>query len=430
MLNAELIPDLAALATLIVLLEVFRRRHPEDRVRLWLWGMLWILLECVARLFYIRDGAFHVITHVMALDAYIIAGTIFVYSSRLNDGVPLPQKLLMYTLNNLPMLVVETLYGADLRTNLVPYYACAAFALLTCAVITALYRRPFGTGRGTYIFFRLFNWLPVTYFVSMHQLRAAVYWLLATLFLAAGIGMHQTLERRSAGKLAIVAGFTLWAGCFVLHPFVTDSQYWAPIASRFWDLQKFIIMVGMLMVLLDEQIARNHALALHDDLTGLPNRRLLEDRLSQSMARSERNGTSTAVLLLDLNSFKNVNDTLGHAAGDIVLKQFTDRLKTVVRSADTLARYGGDEFVIVVSDLARGSSPSGLSSAIQQASRGEFHLQGHTFYLEAAIGAAVYPEDASKADDLLRLADDRMYNNKTSARAAFHLAEKFPSLAG
>jgi diguanylate cyclase (GGDEF)-like protein len=182
--------------------------------------------------------------------------------------------------------------------------------------------------------------------------------------------------------------------------------------SRFWDLQKFIIMVGMLMVLLDEQIAHNHSLALHDDLTGLPNRRLLEDRLAQAMARAERNGSSAAVIMLDLNGFKRVNDTLGHAAGDQILCQFVEELKKAVRTADTLARYGGDEFVVVVGDIARGQSIDRLVDAMRRAGAREYEVQGHTFPVEAAVGAAIFPQDARTVAELLRFADDRMYRDK------------------
>ncbi|WP_263411117.1 GGDEF domain-containing protein [Terriglobus tenax] len=411
MLNAELIPDLAALAALMVMLEVFRRRNPQPRVRQWLFGMLWIFIECVSRMFYVRNGPFHVLTHVMALDAYVIAGVIFIYSAR-RTALPWQQIALFYGMNILPLLVLETMYGADYRDNLVPYFACGAFALLMSVVMATLFRYYIVTSPLAYLAVRFLNWLPAIVLLYFHQVRAAVYWLLASLFFAAGMGMRRTLERRSPGRLAIVAGFTLWAFCFVIHPVVDHNSYWAPIASRFWDLQKFIIMVGMLMVLLDEQILKNRNLALHDELTGLPNRRLLEDRLAQATARSERNGTSTAVLLLDLNGFKTVNDTLGHAAGDRVLKQFADSLSQSVRAADTFARFGGDEFVIVVSDLVRGEPIEKLLAAMRRASIGDYEVQGRHFHIEAAVGGALYPDDGATPDQLLRIADSHMYQDK------------------
>ncbi|QEE27153.1 GGDEF domain-containing protein [Terriglobus albidus] len=411
MLNAQLIPDTVALVTLIALLEVFRRRHPADRVRLWLIGMLWIFVECVARMFYERHAPYHRFLHVIALDSYVIAGTIFVYSAHRN-AIPWTTRFVVHAVNVLPMVIIAAMYGAEYRGSMLPYYLCCAFALITGGLMATVFRSSLSSRLGTYLVFRVLIWGPTIGFLYTHEVRAAVYWLLATLFLAAGISMHQMLERSGAGKLAIVAGFTMWAFCFGTHPFVSDNGFWGPIMSRFWDLQKFIIMVGMLMVLLDEQIAHNHSLALHDDLTGLPNRRLLEDRLAQAMARAERNGSSTAVVMLDLNGFKRVNDTLGHAAGDHLLCQFVEELKKAVRTADTLARYGGDEFVVVVGDIVRGQPVDRLVEAMRRAGARDYEVQGHTFAVEAAVGAAVFPEDAGTVTELLRIADDRMYRNK------------------
>lgn len=416
MLNAELIPDLVALAALLGLLDLFRRRHPESRVRQWLLGMIFVFIEGVARLFYVRSGPLHIPTHILALDAYVIAGTIFVYSAR-RTTYPLWSQSLIYGLNVLPILVIETLYGME-YTQPEPYYACCAFALLVGAIMPFVASRRLAFHVGIYIAFRLLNWIPALILCSMGEYRIAAYWILAMLFLAAAVAMQQTLERHSVGKVAIVAGFALWAFCFAIHPFAAQDHFWAPIASHFWDLQKFLIIVGMVMVLLDEQIARNRDLALHDALTDLPNRRLLEDRLTQQIARAERQGTHIAVLMLDLNGFKQVNDSMGHAAGDEMLKMVADRLRSAVRAADTLARLGGDEFVIAIGDLSQSDSIDRIYTSIDLAASGQYQLQGREFLVELSIGAAVFPKDGRTMSDLLRVADDRMYRDKNRRNTA------------
>ena len=118
-------------------------------------------------------------------------------------------------------------------------------------------------------------------------------------------------------------------------------------------MQKFFVILGMVLVLLEEQTRRRQDEAMHDPLTGLPNRRLFDDRLHQALERSRRTGTSTALFVIDLNGFKQINDTHGHMTGDMVLMQVSEALRQKVRVSDTLARCGGDEFSVIVTDLAR-----------------------------------------------------------------------------
>jgi len=143
-------------------------------------------------------------------------------------------------------------------------------------------------------------------------------------------------------------------------------------------------------------------LAYHDSLTGLPNRRLLDDRLKQAVR--PRAGAATARwrrMLIDLDNFKQVNDSFGHRAGDAVLKEVAQRLAACVRRADTLARHGGDEFVVVISEvnaeLTARSSPTRSCRA-----GGEFRVDGRTLTLGASIGISLYPADAGDGDALLR----------------------------
>jgi diguanylate cyclase (GGDEF)-like protein/PAS domain S-box-containing protein len=156
--------------------------------------------------------------------------------------------------------------------------------------------------------------------------------------------------------------------------------------------------------------------ALHDGLTGLPNRALFNDRLSQALAMVGRSGVPLAVLLMDLDSFKEINDTLGHHSGDALLEELGERLETCVRAGDTVARLGGDEFGFLLLDV----SPSGaveVVDRIRQALAEPFRLQGLTLQVEASIGIALFPEHGESADLLLRRADVAMYVAKRSGAA-------------
>jgi diguanylate cyclase (GGDEF)-like protein len=157
-------------------------------------------------------------------------------------------------------------------------------------------------------------------------------------------------------------------------------------------------------------------LAYHDTLTGLPNRRLLDDRLRQSVFAAQRRDAQLAVIVVDLDHFKEVNDTLGHKAGDAVLREVSNRLAGCVRKADTLARQGGDEFVIVIPDLALETDCSIVAEKILRTLVPEIRVDGRSFKIGASIGISLFPGDAGDAETLLRNADVAMYRAKELGR--------------
>jgi diguanylate cyclase (GGDEF)-like protein len=153
-------------------------------------------------------------------------------------------------------------------------------------------------------------------------------------------------------------------------------------------------------------------LAHHDTLTGLPNRRLLDDRLRQAVYLAQRHDSKVAVMLLDLDGFKEVNDTLGHRAGDAVLREVAQRLMGCMRKSDTLARQGGDEFVIVIPDLNLETDCQTIAEKVLRALEPEFRVDGTGFRIGASIGVSLYPTDAGDSESLLRNADIAMYRAK------------------
>jgi len=153
-------------------------------------------------------------------------------------------------------------------------------------------------------------------------------------------------------------------------------------------------------------------LAHHDTLTGLPNRRLLDDRLRQAVYLAQRHDSKVAVMLLDLDGFKEVNDTLGHRAGDAVLREVAQRLTGCMRKSDTLARQGGDEFVIVIPDLNLEADCQTIAEKVLRALEPEFRVDASGFRIGASIGVSLYPADAGDGESLLRNADIAMYRAK------------------
>lgn len=162
-------------------------------------------------------------------------------------------------------------------------------------------------------------------------------------------------------------------------------------------------------------------MAHFDVLTNLPNRSLLADRLNQSLLFSKRNNTLVAIVFLDLDGFKEINDKHGHCVGDELLVVFADRLKDILREQDTLSRYGGDEFVIVLSDLESTEDFPPIVERILKAASSPFTLGGNVLKVSASIGVTVFPLDQTDAEQLIRHADQAMYIAKQKGKNCFHL---------
>jgi two-component system CheB/CheR fusion protein len=172
------------------------------------------------------------------------------------------------------------------------------------------------------------------------------------------------------------------------------------------------------ITLVRESQHRVEFLATHDDLTGLPNRTLFNDRLRLALARSARSKESVAVLFLDLDNFKVVNDTLGHDAGDKLLKQAAGRLLECVRTEDTVARLGGDEFVILLEASERHEAAMTAQRLIKSICMG-YLLDGHECFVSVSIGISMFPEDAVDPNGLMRNADAAMYRAKDQGKNSF-----------
>ncbi len=156
--------------------------------------------------------------------------------------------------------------------------------------------------------------------------------------------------------------------------------------------------------------------AYHDALTTLPNRRLFHDRLERSLAQVERSGESLAVLFLDLDRFKNINDSLGHEVGDHLLQEVAKRLKEIVRNEDTVSRLGGDEFTVLLSRIAKRKEAEKVVRKLIIAFRKPFEIDGHTLHISSSIGAALFPCDGETPERLMKNADSAMYRAKEAGR--------------
>lgn len=165
---------------------------------------------------------------------------------------------------------------------------------------------------------------------------------------------------------------------------------------------------------LEQAVAKAHHFAYRDELTGLPNRRLLLDRFNQAAAQAERQHQQVALLFLDIDRFKRINDRFGHAAGDSLLQQFAARLTQCIRLSDTACRYGGDEFVVLLPAIEDQRSIAAVTRKLRANLGAHYVVADTRIMVSASLGTAVYPVNGRTCGDLIRASDCDMYRSKQS----------------
>jgi diguanylate cyclase len=405
--NPLLLPDLIAMAALTTLLFALRRTYHKAALDGWMAGLFFISLEILFHAFYRSHGPWARTLHAAMLDCYALAGLFFFFSGA--DGQRARRRVPYMVLNSLPYLVLLTAYGYDVQSH--RFYE-------VLAIVAGL------TGLATVIAVKLTAWNAAVHVVAWgplwlaaHQgdLRVMAYGALFFLYAMTAFAFHQRRQARGWGTEVLVGGFASWALVFLTHPAASAShnRMYSTLSNQIWDMQKFLIVIGMLVVLLEDQLKMNEKLALHDELTGLPNRRLFDDRLLQAIQRGLRTQRPVAVITIDLNGFKEINDTLGHQAGDEILKAVASRLQAILRASDTVARLGGDEFSIIVTDIADAEQTRHLLVKIMTSFVAPIQLDAFGLVnVKASVGFALFPTDTANVLELQAIADRRMYEHK------------------
>ncbi len=198
-------------------------------------------------------------------------------------------------------------------------------------------------------------------------------------------------------------------------------RFWAEMLATRLDLAGTRAYVVRVADITERKAAEDRIryLAQHDDLTGLPNRAFLHQALTAAIERARRHDRRLALLFMDLDRFKLINDSFGHAVGDEVLQVTAQRLRTSLRAADTIARLGGDEFVVLVEDFANEADLAGISQKLLGACSQPFHRDGHEFALTVSVGLSTYPDDGKDIDTLFKAADSAMYRAKESGKNTY-----------
>jgi diguanylate cyclase (GGDEF)-like protein len=389
---------------------------------LWLLGWLLIDLHFTAFLFLPAAGQTGVFAAFLGLAALAWAGVVFMwacvpYRHRVSNRVMLGVLLGTHTLY-LALLIYAPATGWALVT------ASLLYGALPLAVALATLRWFSHPLRWAVV--SLYGGLTAFLLAVQNQPGGADLALNAiffTVYFGCTIHFFYSNRRATTGALITIAGFLAWASVFIAAPGISAFFPSLHPESEVWNLPKYVVAVGMILLLLEKQIDHNKYLALHDELTGLPNRRLFQDRLAGALDRAHRTRRQVALLLVDLDRFKQVNDTVGHHVGDLLLKRAGAVFLSRIRRSDTVARTGGDEFSIILEEPTSRNDAESVGISLMELLKEPFELAGHTIEVGASVGIAVYPDDATTAEALCIAADRRMYSDKNTTHGRVRIYE-------
>ncbi|MFP5250618.1 MAG: diguanylate cyclase domain-containing protein [Acidobacteriota bacterium] len=423
MVDWSKLPDLGAVGLLTAAFAAVARRSSNSVSGLWLTGWVMILLHFAAFLFSPEPGWAGDFATFIGLAALAWAGILFMWAS-----VP-------YRADRSSASMLAALLGATtLYLGILSYASPQSAALTASAILIGLLPLAVALNALRTVVHPL-RWITVALYAALACFLVAVQHrpgngpelalnaLFFTVYLGCCLHFWYVYRRLATGALITTAGFFAWASVFVVGPALQSFFPAIHLEDEVWNLPKYVVAVGMILLLLEEQIEHNKHLALHDELTGLPNRRLFQDRLASALERARRTGAQTALLLIDLDHFKQVNDTIGHHIGDLVLKRVAQVFSARVRRSDTVARTGGDEFSIILEEPTSRPEAELVGHSLIDLLNQPFELEGHDVQIGASVGIAVYPQDAPTPEALCIAADLHMYARKYQSRGKhFHPA--------
>ena len=423
------LPDLAAVTLLATAFSAVARRSQASVSVLWLTGWALIALHFAAFIFAPAAGESGTIAVFIGLTALAWAGILFMWAI-----VPYRKSISSISMVAILLGTSGLYFGIILAEPVRPWALILAATLfgvlpLTLALITLRTNNHPLRWMLVALYCALSVFLLIFQNRSANGLNIALNAVLFTVYFGCSFHFLYAYRQRTTGAFITIAGFLGWAAVFVVAPSMGVILPRLQLESEVWNLPKYVVAVGMILVLLEEQIEHNKYLALHDELTGLPNRRLFHDRLGTALERARRTGSNIALLLIDLDQFKQVNDSLGHHAGDQVLKSVGKVFGDRIRRSDTVARTGGDEFSLILNDPTSREEAERVGSLLIDLLDEPFDLGDQTIRIGASVGIAVFPEDALDAEGLCIAADLRMYDFKHRSRRHDHLARLPKSVA-
>jgi diguanylate cyclase (GGDEF)-like protein len=417
-MNFSVLPDFLAIGGLVLAFGALLKRTRNTRLRYWLVGWVLLLVHIVAQ-FVSQNASGGVAQAALAVSLIMLLFTsaAFVWASddmRRHVG-PADLRAILLTVTPDALMYVCLVVGVE---------RLAVYAVLTLAgLVGSLWWFCGGRRMDDRVERRLRAVvLVVVYAVQgallyMHKADMALNWSLFWHYLAAAVFFRLATPRGSGIGVRFTAlSFLAWALVFPIGLGISMLWPQVRVESEVWNLPKFLVATGLIFTLLEEQMTQAEHAAQHDDLTGLANRRLFMSRLHDAVLACRRRAGMVALLVIDLDGFKQVNDAHGHAFGDAMLQGVAERFGKIVRRRDTLARLGGDEFAVILPGVPGRAAAQEVAQKLDASLREPFEIAGRELRAQGSIGIAMCPEDAADEARLYAEADRDMYRQKPDPR--------------
>ena len=410
-MNFSVLPDFVAIGGLIAVFWTLLRRTRQSRLNVWLVGWVLLLIHIVA-LFVAQNtqgsanGAYSV-----AVAMLVMIANAFIWAS--GDQLDIGWR-------NLSIVVLSALPDAGLVTcityGIQSAWLYAGLTVMGMGSTLWMMRAWHGATNQPTLRWRI-SLALAAYSVqgallAFHQPDEALSWMLTWHYLAVAGFYRMTAPRPSASVRFTMISFIAWAFVFPVSDLMAVLWPHAQVDAEVWNLPKFLVATGMTFTLLEEQLSKAEYASLHDELTGLPNRRMLARRLQEIMDRAKATATRVALVVIDLDGFKEINDTLGHAAGDEVLRWAARQFRTQLSQQDVLARLGGDEFAVVLTDVHDRDAAQLAAQDLRRSLDDGMVILGRQLAVRASVGFSIYPDESADADRLYAIADRAMYDRK------------------
>ena len=381
-------------------------------MRLWFAGWCCLLTHFVVRFFLEKSWTGQALPHLLSLLALDACGLVFVLA--VSHGRTRGVQRSFVVLLALPLAAQALLYSMTAVRHVAPAVSAGrAIGLLFLLPLLLSAVRESSRNRFQLVVggsFALFGFVSLP--LAVPYPREVTLGALALLFLSDAYLCLSANRQASRGALATGLGLGLWAMTFPLALVFEHLYPGLRIDFRLLELPQYLVMAGSIFTLLEEHLLRTERMATHDPLTDLPNRRRFEERFAEALEEAHEQKTTVACLVIDVDDFKHINDTMGHTAGDQLLTALAVRLSWHISARDILARTGGDEFTAMLAGVTDEHHLRFIASAMMSAASVPVVVDGKSIDVCISVGIALSPDDADDMDGLLKAADEAMYRAK------------------
>jgi diguanylate cyclase (GGDEF)-like protein len=402
--------DITIIGCLVLLFASTYRKRATPMVRSWTLGWLLILVHFTALLFHPHSLLAQNILVVTSIAALIACGIVFLLAAGYREG-DRKDNLALPIISAAAGIVFIGFLGADVTAPLA-YYLCTLIITLCWLAYCLRLPRISNSIRSALTLSTIASTFWLLWTIDHSRPEIGLSAILSQIYLLVGIVYIGTFRRLSGGTLTVVFGLLAWAAVFPAAAFCEHLGIITHISPEFWNVPKYFVAFGMILTLLEEEILTASHQANHDQLTGLPNRAWLEARLRRTLNQSGNAAKQSALLCIDVDRFKHINDTYGHNVGDVCLREVARRLSLQATGMHAAARVGGEEFSLLLYDISGIAQAEQIATDVLHALSVPIPAHGYCLEITASIGIALFPEHGYDDATLWRNADSAMYRAK------------------